>query len=165
MRFDTPLSTPPWTCDDHPGAERSVSRIQLKDGSPSRLTGLLGTRGGALDQHAASSAGAYTRGGIGHRAPHDNSGLHDRVRASSHGSSPDVAFAFLSGSGADPTGRLGSPSHAKRRGENALSRGALPAFTLSGRVHLPSNAAAGAEFRLPPIARDHPVIRLMFRTR
>jgi hypothetical protein len=72
-----------------------------------------------------------------------------------HGSSPDAAFAFLSGSGADPTGRS-RMSFARYKGEAENALLARGFAYLPTRVHLPGNAAARAEFRLSPVARDLP---------
>ena len=73
-----------------------------------------------------------------------------------HGNNPDAAFAFLSGSGADPTGRS-RMSFARYKGEaeNALlAKGFASVYHLPARVHLPGDAAAGTEFRLSPVTRD-----------
>ena len=58
-----------------------------------------------------------------------------------HGSSPDAAFSFLSGSGADPTGRSRLPfARYKGKAENALLAAGFPAFTSSGpRTSTPSS--------------------------
>jgi uncharacterized protein YbjT (DUF2867 family) len=72
-----------------------------------------------------------------------------------HAGSPEAAFSFLSGSGADPTGR--SPmSFARYKGEaeNALLAAGFPrVYLFSARLPLP-RAPEGAEFHLPPHARD-----------
>jgi uncharacterized protein YbjT (DUF2867 family) len=74
------------------------------------------------------------------------------------GGSPNVAFSFLSGSGADPTGRSRMPfARHKGEAENALLAAAFPPrLPLPARVHLPRGAAEGTEFQLSPVARDLP---------
>jgi uncharacterized protein YbjT (DUF2867 family) len=115
---------------EHSAVGRATTIGRRKVGiSHPRLTEVLhqdfadcSARGGAIRSARNDLLpGCVYRGGIGHRAPHDNSGLHDRVRTILHGSSPEAAFAFLSGSGSDPTGRS-RMSFARYKGEaeNAL---------------------------------------------
>ena len=74
------------------------------------------------------------------------------------GSSPDATFAFLSGSGADPTGRS-RMSFARWRGRERAARERLcRRLHLPTRAHLPGDAAAGTKFRLSPVARDLPCV-------
>jgi uncharacterized protein YbjT (DUF2867 family) len=57
------------------------------------------------------------------------------------GSSPDAAFSFLSGSGADPTGRS-RMAFARYKGEAEKALFATgPRLRLSTRVHLPGREA------------------------
>jgi len=70
------------------------------------------------------------------------------------GSSPNAAFSFLSGSGADPTGRSRIAfARYKGEAENALIAAGFP---LPARVHLSRGAAEGTEFQLSPFARHLP---------
>jgi len=72
-----------------------------------------------------------------------------------HGSSPEATFAFLSGSGADPTGRS-RMAYARYKREGA-ARGGIPrCLPLPARLHLSGGAAERTEFKLPAIARDLP---------
>jgi uncharacterized protein YbjT (DUF2867 family) len=74
-------------------------------------------------------------------------------------SSPDAAFSFLSGSGADPTERSRMPfARYKGEAEKALLAGVPPRLPLPARVHLPGGAAEGTESQLPPVARDLPSV-------
>ena len=63
-------------------------------------------------------------------------------------SSPDAAFSFLSGSGADPTGRSRMAfARYKGEAENALlALGVSAALHLQARLHLPRGTPKGAEF-------------------
>jgi uncharacterized protein YbjT (DUF2867 family) len=75
-------------------------------------------------------------------------------------SSPNAAFSFLSGNGADPTARS-RLAFARYRGqaEKALVAAGFPrVLHLPARVHLPCGAAKGTEFQLPPVTRDLPVL-------
>ena len=64
--------------------------------------------------------GAYT-------APHNNRGLHHRVARVLRRSSPEAAFSYLSGKGADPTGRSRMPfARYKGEAENALLAAGFP---------------------------------------
>ena len=75
-----------------------------------------------------------------------------------HGSSPGAVFSFLSGSGADPTGRSRMAfARYKGEAEKRAARGGIPLrLHLPARVHLPRGAAEGTQFQLPPVARDLP---------
>ena len=71
-----------------------------------------------------------------------------------HASSPGVAFSFLSGSGADPSGRS-RMSFARyiRIGRECATRGGIRSrLSLPARVHLPRGAAEGTKFQLPSFA-------------
>ena len=74
------------------------------------------------------------------------------------GSSPDAAFSFLSGNGADPTGRSRIAFRTLQgRGREGTTRGRVPPrLHLPARLHLPRGAAEGTEFQLPAVARDLP---------
>jgi hypothetical protein len=77
-----------------------------------------------------------------------------------HGSSPDAAFAFLSGSGADPTGRS-RMSFARYKGaaENALLAGGFGSVYIFRPAYIyPVTPRREPKFRLPPAARDLPSI-------
>ena len=71
-------------------------------------------------------------------------------------SSPNAAFSFLSGSGADPTGRSRLAfARYNRAGGAGITRGRLSAGVSSpASVYLPRRAAEGTEFNLPNYARD-----------
>jgi hypothetical protein len=79
-----------------------------------------------------------------------------------HASSPGAAFSFLSGSGADPTGRSRMPFACyKGEGRDGTTRGGVPTpLHLPARVHLPCGAAEGTEFQLPLLARDLPSVSI-----
>jgi uncharacterized protein YbjT (DUF2867 family) len=72
-----------------------------------------------------------------------------------HESSPDAMFSFLSGNGADPTGRSRMAfARYKGEAENALLAAGFPArFHLPAGLHLPRGGAHGAEFQLSSVAR------------
>ena len=117
-RFDTRSSTPPLDVRRPSGGERSASRIPncKRFADCSALAEVLS------DQHAAIFClGAYT-GTVSDTELRtitvDYTIEFARVL---HGNNPDAAFAFLSGSGADPTGRS-RMSFARYKGEaeNAL---------------------------------------------
>jgi uncharacterized protein YbjT (DUF2867 family) len=71
------------------------------------------------------------------------------------GSNPDAAFSFLSGNGADPTGRSRIAfARYKGEAEKALLAAGFPRVCIfRPRIHLPGRAAEGAEFQLPFVAR------------
>ena len=72
------------------------------------------------------------------------------------GSSPNAAFSFLSGNGADPTGRS-RMAFARYKGEaekTLLAAWISPRLHIPARVYLPRGAAQGTEFQLPLVARD-----------
>ena len=71
-------------------------------------------------------------------------------------SSPGVAFSFLSGNGADPTGRKSHPLRAPQgRGRERTPRGRVPPrLHLPTRVHLSRRTAEGTQFDLPPATDD-----------
>ena len=75
-----------------------------------------------------------------------------------HGSSPNAAFSFLSGNGADPTGRSRMAfARYKGEAEKTLLADGFPArLSLPARLHLPRGAAQGTEFQLPAVASDLP---------
>lgn len=71
-------------------------------------------------------------------------------------SSPNAAFSFLSGSGADPTGQS-RMAFARYKGEAEkwlLASG----LHLPASLHLPSGAASGTEYQLPPVTLDLPLV-------
>jgi uncharacterized protein YbjT (DUF2867 family) len=91
---------------DHPAEETRHPTPQAEGGFASRLRRLLHTSGRSLGPGRSDLLpwGVY-RGGAGCGAPQGHRGLHNRVRAGLSTASPAVAFSFLSGSGADPSGR------------------------------------------------------------
>jgi hypothetical protein len=95
-------------------------------------------------------------GRIGHRAPHDNSGRHDRIRTSSPWQQPRRSVRLLKRQWRGPDGTKSDVVRTLqgRRRERAAREGLCERFHFPARVHLPSGAAAGAEFRLPPITRN-----------
>jgi hypothetical protein len=76
------------------------------------------------------------------------------------GSSPDAAFSFLSGNGADPRGRSRIPfARYKGQGRESTTRRRVPPrLPLPTCVHLSRGAAKGTEPQLPPFARDLPCV-------
>ena len=72
-----------------------------------------------------------------------------------HGSSPEAAFSFLSGNGAE-TGPSRMPfARYKGEGRECTTRGRLPQrLHISTRVYLPRGAAQGTELQLPAAARN-----------
>jgi uncharacterized protein YbjT (DUF2867 family) len=79
-------------------------------------------------------------------------------------SSPAAAFSFLSGMGADQTGRSRVPfARDIRRGrEGAVGSGGPSSLHIPPRLHLSRGAAEGTEFQLPASACDLPVFRRLF---
>ena len=73
-----------------------------------------------------------------------------------HRSSPGAAFSFLSGNGADPTGRSRMPfARYKGEAENALLAAGFPHVYLFRPAYIyPVRAAEGTEFQLPLLARE-----------
>ena len=72
-------------------------------------------------------------------------------------SSPDAAFSFLSGSGADPTGRSRLAfARYKGQAEKALLARLSARLSFQARVYLPRGAAEGTELQLPAYARSLP---------
>ena len=69
-------------------------------------------------------------------------------------SSPTAAFSFLSGSGADPTGR--SSHDTRERQRTPSTPPVFPRVYLQTRVYLFCAATQRTEFELPPVARDIP---------
>jgi uncharacterized protein YbjT (DUF2867 family) len=76
--------------------------------------------------------------------------LHDFAPVS-RDSSPDAAFPFLSGSGADPTGRSWLAfARYKGQAEKVLLAVGFPrVYLFPTRLQLPRGAAQGTEFQLP----------------
>jgi hypothetical protein len=72
-----------------------------------------------------------------------------------HGSSPEAAFSFLSGNGAE-TGPSRMPfARYKGEGRECTTRGRLPQrLHILTRVYLPRGAAQGTELQLPAAARN-----------
>ena len=70
------------------------------------------------------------------------------------GNSPNVAFSFLSGSGADPTGRSRMAFRTiQGRGRESAARGRVPLrLHISAGVYLPYGTAQGTKFQLPTVA-------------
>jgi hypothetical protein len=108
------------------------------------------------DQQAAIFCLVRIPGRIGHRAPHDNSGRHDRIRTSSPWQQPRRSVRLLKRQWRGPDGTKSDVVRTLqgRRRERAAREGLCERFHFPARVHLPSGAAAGAEFRLPPITRN-----------
>ena len=75
-----------------------------------------------------------------------------------HGSSPDAAFSFLSGNGADQTGRSRMAfARYKGEAEKALIEGGFPhVYHLPACLHLSRGAAERTESQLPHLARHLP---------
>jgi hypothetical protein len=113
------------------------------------------------DQQAAIFLpGCVYRGGTGHRAPHDNSGLHDRIRAGSPWQQPGRSVRLLGRGWRGPDGTKSDVLRTLQgRGrERAAREGLCQRLCLPTGVHLPGDAAAGTEFRLSPVARDLPCV-------
>ena len=74
--------------------------------------------------------------------------------------SPCVAFSFLSGNGADPTGRSRIPfARYKGQAETALLSAGFPhVYIFSTGIHLPRGASEGTEFRLSRVAGRLPSV-------
>jgi hypothetical protein len=72
-----------------------------------------------------------------------------------HSSSPNAAFSFLSGNGADPTGRSQLAfARYKGQGREGITRGRIPArLPFPARIYLPCAAAKGTELQLPAVTR------------
>ena len=71
------------------------------------------------------------------------------------GSSPDASFSFLSGNGADPTGRSRIAFALQGRSRDEATGGGLsPRLHIPARVYLSGGTAQGAKFELPRVARD-----------
>jgi uncharacterized protein YbjT (DUF2867 family) len=81
-----------------------------------------------------------------------------------HGSSPDAAFAFLSGSGADPTGRSRiSFARYKGEAENALlARGFASVYTFRPAYIYPVTPRREPNFGYRLLRAIYPAFRLMF---
>jgi hypothetical protein len=164
MRFDTPLSRR-WTCDDHRVQKGRYLASQVERGSPSRLHRLLGTRGGALGSARSDLLpGCVYRCGIGHRAPHDNSGLHDRVRTSSPWQQPRRSVRLLERSGADATGRSRiSFARYKGEAEKALpTRGFASVYIFRSAYIYPVTPRREPNFGYRLLRAIYPAFRLMF---
>ena len=71
-----------------------------------------------------------------------------------HKSSPNAAFSFLSGNGADQTGRSRIAfARYKGEAEKGINRSRFPTyFSFSARVHLSGAAPKGTEPQLPAVA-------------
>ncbi len=76
------------------------------------------------------------------------------------GASPQAAFSFLSGNGADPTGKSRIAfARYKGEAENGLIAAGFPSVYLCPpRLYLSSRATQGTEFHLPPFARHLPCV-------
>jgi uncharacterized protein YbjT (DUF2867 family) len=77
-----------------------------------------------------------------------------------HGSSPDAAFSFLSGNGADQTGRSRMPfARYKGEAENALLAAGFPSVYIFRPAYVyPRGAAQGTELQLPAAACNLPPV-------
>jgi uncharacterized protein YbjT (DUF2867 family) len=75
-----------------------------------------------------------------------------------HVGSPGAAFSFLSGSGADPSGRSQMPfARYKGEAEKALLAAGFPrAYIFRPAYIYPVEPRKGAELQLPPLTRDLP---------
>jgi hypothetical protein len=104
---------------------------------------------------AETLSGVY-RGGLGRGTPHNNRGLHDRVRASSPRQQPRRGLLILERERRGPDGtKSGALRTLQGRGREGVTRGGVPTrIHLPARVHLPRGAAERTEFQLPPVARD-----------
>jgi uncharacterized protein YbjT (DUF2867 family) len=79
------------------------------------------------------------------------------------GNSPGAAFSFLSGSGADPTGRSRKAfARYKGEAETALLAAGFPRLHISPRIYLPCGAAQGAESQPSPVTSDLPGVWVLF---
>lgn len=73
------------------------------------------------------------------------------------GSSPAATFSFLSGSGADPTGRSRMAfARYKGEAENALLAAGFPRVCIFRPAYIYPVEPQGTKFELPPLARDLP---------
>ena len=92
-------------------------------------------------------------------------GLHRRVRARfSTGSSPDAAFSFLSGNGADPTGRSRIPfARYKGQAETALLAAGFPRVYLFRPAYIyPVEPRQEPNFTYRLLRAIYPAFRVLF---
>ena len=134
-------------------------------GFASRLRRLLRTRRAALGSgRSGLLPGHIYRGGVGRRTPQDHRGLYDRVRAVLRLSSPDAAFSFLSGGGADPTGRSRIPyARYKGEAENALIAAGFPSVYIFRPAYIyPVEPRKEPNFSYRLMRAIYPVFRALF---
>jgi len=78
-------------------------------------------------------------------------------------SSPNATFAFLSGGGADPTGRSRIAfARYKGEAENAIVRGRFPRVYMFRPAYITPSSHAGAQFQLSPLRAIYPAFRALF---
>jgi uncharacterized protein YbjT (DUF2867 family) len=84
-----------------------------------------------------------------------------------HGSSPSAAFSFLSGSGADPTGRSRIPfAHYKGEAENALLAAGFPHVYIFRPAYIyPVEPRKEPNFSYRMLRTIYPAFRLLFPNR
>ena len=102
---------------------------------------------------------------IGRATACHNRRIHDRVQAVFRESSPDAAFAFLSGKWrADQTAGRSRLAFARYKGqaEKALLAAGFPRVHLFRPAYIYPVEPEGTEFQLPIDARDLPVFRVFF---
>jgi len=159
---------------DHPAVERVTAIGRRKPGisppkadrrSASRLRGLLRTRGCALGSgRGRFCLGAYT-GAVPdaelRKITVDYTIEFARVL---RGSSPDAAFSFLSGSGADPTGRSRLPfARYKGEAEKALLAAGFPRVCIFRPAYIyPVESRKEPNFSYRLLRGIYPVFRVLF---
>src|SRR3984893_1137365 len=149
------------TCDSNRTQEARHCAPEAGGGRTSRLRGWLRTRRATLGSGRSGLLHRRLyRGSAGRSASQDNRGLHDRVRASSARQQPRRGVLILERGWRGPDGtksdRLGG---IQGRGRAGATGGGVPLCVhLPTRVHLPGRAAEGAEFWLPPVARNLPCV-------
>ena len=94
-------------------------------------------------------------------------GLHNRVRARSPGSSPEAAFSFLSGNGADQTGRSRMPfARYKGEAENALLAAGFPRVYIFRPAYIyPVEPRKEPNYSYRLLRAIYPVFRVLFPDR